>query len=218
MTLGEPRRWGAVLLAWRRRLERAALVASLLGASACHENGSAADIEVAKIEVAGEEGSTSGSAPRPAALEPAALGEALRALEAYVPPGESVLEVRATADRVLLQVRQEQTDTVAEYAYDGRVIGPVPTHLAGSGELEANLYDLETVNWRALTRLFPEARDAVDPADGVVTELVVRRHLPFSRDVIARLYVASPRMNGQLDADARGKILPPPARPDRRAP
>ena len=160
MTLGGPRRWGAVLLAWRRRLERAALVPSLLGASGCHENGSAADIEVAKIEVAGEEGSTSGSAPRPAALEPAALGEALRALEAYVPPGESVLEVRATADRVLLQVRQEQTDTVAEYAYDGRVIGPVPTHLAGSGELEANLYDLETVNWRALTRLFPEARDA----------------------------------------------------------
>ena len=156
---------------------------------------------------------------RPAALAPSALGEALRALAAYVPPGESVLEVRATADRVLLQVRQKQTDTIAEYAYDGRVIGPVPTHLAGSGELEANLYDLETVNWKALSRLFPAARDAVDPADGVVTELVVRRHLPFSRDVIARLYVASPRMNGQLDADAQGKILSPrPARPERRAP
>lgn len=213
MTRGGPG-WDEARPVWRGVLGRAALVASLLGTSACRESSSAADIEVTG---AGTSSSPS-SSQRPAALQPSVLGEALRALEAYVPPGDSVLEVRATAERVLLQVRQGQTDTIAEYAYDGRVIGPIPTHLAGSGELADNLYDLKAVNWNAIAGLFPQARDAVDPTDGVVTELVARRHLPFTRDVIVRLYVASPRMNGQLDADAQGKILwPLPKQPERRA-
>ena len=148
------------------------------------------------------------------ALEPASLGEAIRALRAYAPRGPSVLEVRADAARVALQVRVGESATVAEYSYDGRVLGPGPIHLDGEGELGANLFDLDTVDWDALGKLFPRARDAVDPLDGRVTGLVVRRHLPFSADVRARLYVASPRMSGHLDADARGtELSTPPAAP-----
>src|SRR5690606_21587596 len=148
------------------------------------------------------------------ALEPASLGVAIRALRAYAPRGPSVLEVRADAARVALQVRVGESATVAEYSYDGRVLGPVPIHLDGEGELGANLFDLDTVDWDALGKLFPRARDAVDPLDGRVTGLVVRRHLPFSADVRARLYVASPRMTGHLDADARGtELSTPPAAP-----
>jgi hypothetical protein len=145
--------------------------------------------------------------PSPVPLDPAFFGEALRALRPYAAAGESVLEVRASGTRVAVQVRVAQTPTVAEYAYDGRVVGPLPTHVAGEGELETNLFDLRGVDFEALARLFPTARDAVDPLDGVVTEVVVRRHLPFSRDLRARIYVASPRLKGHLDSDAQGAPL-----------
>ncbi len=147
------------------------------------------------------------------ALEPASLGEAIRALRPYAPRGHSVLEVRADGTRVVLQARVGESATVAEYSYDGRVLGPAPIHLDGDGELGANLFDLDAVDWDALGKLFPKARAAVDPLDGRVTGLVVRRHLPFDADVRARLYVASPRMSGHLDADARGAELSAPPAP-----
>lgn len=143
-------------------------------------------------------------------LEPAFLGEALRALRPYSAAGETVLEVRARSHRVALQVRVADTSTIAEYVYDGRVLGPSPTHIAGSGDLESNLFDLESVDFDALGRLFPVARASVDPLDGRVTELVVRRGLPFQRDVRARIYVDSPRLRGHLDADGKGTPLSPP--------
>jgi hypothetical protein len=146
-------------------------------------------------------------ADAPAALDSDTLMAAWRALRPYAAKGNSVLEIRATPKRVVLQCRLGESSTLAEYAYDGRVIGPVPTHVAGTGELEKNLFDLGALDWNALVQLLPAAPPTVDPLDGRVTELVVRRYLPFSEDVRARLYVWSPRMSGHLDADARGQIL-----------
>lgn len=173
----------------------------LLVTGACRRDVSA---EVQRLE-----GAESGASlvDRPEALEPTLLEEGLRALRPYIARGSTVLDVRARAGRLIVQARMADTSTVAEYVYDGRVLGPSPTHLSGSGELEDNLFDLDDVDWKALTALFPSARSHVDPTDGLVTELIVRRFLPVSSDIRARLYVSSPRMSGHLDADSRGRAL-----------
>jgi hypothetical protein len=60
---------------------------------------------------------------------------------------------------------------------------------------------------KAIPRLSALAVDHVDPQDGSVSLIVIRRNLPFSTDVRFRVFVNSPRQNGQLDANRFGHPL-----------
>ncbi len=86
----------------------------------------------------------------------------------------------------------------------GRVYGPVEVELRGQGQVAENLFQFSDVDLNAIARSFPTAQLAVDPDDGKVERLVVRRFLPFTEGLRARVFVYSPRMSGSIDTNENG--------------
>lgn len=89
----------------------------------------------------------------------------------------------------------------------GQIRGPVRVELKGAGEVKDNLYLFSEVNLPAMGRSFRVAVLSIDPEDGKVTRLVVRRNLPFGERVRGRIFVQSPRMSGSIDVNERGVPL-----------
>ena len=151
---------------------------------------------------------------RPSLLEAAPLERALEALTTAIRRGDAslaieLLELRASPDRLALQVADAATPgRVLEWEYaQGEVKEPRVVELRGAGKLDENLFPLDSVYLKAIPRLCSIAVDHVDPQDGRVSHLVIRRNLPFSGDVRFRLFVDSPRRPGQLDANRFGHPL-----------
>ena len=151
---------------------------------------------------------------RTSLLEAEPLERALEALTRAIRRGDAsvaieLLELRAAPDRVVLQVADAATPgRVLEWEYaQGEVKEPRAVELRGAGKLDENLFPLDSVYLKAIPRLCSIAVDHVDPQDGRVSHLVVRRNLPFSGDVRFRLFVDSPRRPGQLDANRFGHPL-----------
>lgn len=151
---------------------------------------------------------------RPSLLEAAPLERALDALTRAIRRGDAsveieLLELRASPDRLVLQAADPTLPSrVLQWEYThGEVKGPAVVELKGAGKLEENLFPLESVYLKAIPRLCSIAVDHVDPQDGRVSHLIVRRNLPFSQDVRFRLFVDSPRRSGLLDANRFGHPL-----------
>ena len=133
--------------------------------------------------------------PALAAMRSKARGRALR------------LEIRST-ELVLQAEDLDNPGTVLEYHYrDGKLAPPEHATLRGKGDLKDNLFDLDQVRLDSLPELLAEAVRRVDPEEGAVEYVLLRRNLPDSEDVRFRVYVASPRRSGQLDADALARPL-----------
>lgn len=121
----------------------------------------------------------------------------------------SLLELRAMPDKLILQAEDPKAQgRIVQWEYsNGEVKAPRTVELRGAGKLDENLFPIEGVYLQAIPRLCSIAVSHVDPQDGRVTQIVVRRNLPFSSDVRFRVFVASPRKNGQLDANRFGHPL-----------
>jgi len=121
----------------------------------------------------------------------------------------AALELRITESTLELQASDpNRSDRVLSWKYKGgKLEGPVVVELRGAGKLKENLFPLEAVYLKAIPRLSALAVEHVDPQDGKVDSIVVRRNFPFSRDVRFRVFVESPRRNGQLDANRFGHPL-----------
>ncbi len=165
-----------------------------------------------------------GCDPRPASttaesaeLDGVRVAQAIDSLRPHLGPEPSLLELRANGAGVTLQVvRAEATPPeVVEFQYafataggpDGPAEGPRKLPLRGTGEMQENAFPLSDLDLAKITAAFSVARRAVDPADGRVRELIVRRLLPFHRSIRARIYVESPRMSGSIDTNAGGTPL-----------
>lgn len=78
---------------------------------------------------------------------------------------------------------------------DGVVGAPEPVVLAGIGELEANLFSLDEIDWNAIAPVLATAPSAVEGKVGPlensrgITHLIAERNLPFSNEVVVRVYV-----------------------------
>src|SRR5690606_24547422 len=83
----------------------------------------------------------------------------------------------------------------------GRIFGPQIVPILGQGKLEENLFPFSDIQLEKMGRSFKIASLAVDPKDGKVARLVVRRYLPFSEGIRGRIFVESPRMNGSIDVN-----------------
>lgn len=124
--------------------------------------------------------------------------------------GLSVLELQAVPFGVSIQVAKD--GKIVEYTYEesrsrsdpGKVFGPFEAALLGQGELERNLFPLGELDLDGIGKAFDVARRSIDPDDGVVERLVVRRFFPFGEGVRARIYVYSPRMPGSIDTNPNG--------------
>ncbi|HEY6727349.1 MAG TPA: hypothetical protein VI197_25115 [Polyangiaceae bacterium] len=151
---------------------------------------------------------------RPSLLEAEPLERALEAVTAAIRRGDTsveieLLELRASAERLVLQAADPAApERVLQWEYSqGETKGPSVVELRGTGKLQENLFPLESVYLKAIPRLCSIAVDHVDPQDGRVSHLIIRRNLPFSQDVRFRLFVDSPRRSGLLDANRFGHPL-----------
>jgi len=122
----------------------------------------------------------------------------------------ALLELQAVPFGVSIQLAKG--GKVVEYTYEesrsrsepGKVFGPFEAGLLGQGELERNLFPLGELDVHGIGKAFDVARRSVDPDDGVVERLLVRRFFPFGEGVRARIYVYSPRMPGSIDTNPNG--------------
>lgn len=159
---------------------------------------------------------TSASAP-PAELDRVGVVRALDTMLPRLGDAPSLLELRATPAGLALQVIEKGSGRVVEYGCafeaDGQpsplVTGPITLPMKGEGDLSENSFPLSDIDLGKITAAFPIAKKAVDPSDGAVRELVVRRYLPFSRGLRARIFVDSPRLSGSLDTNPNGLPIKP---------
>lgn len=155
-----------------------------------------------------------GQKPQP--VDRALVARALRALESKLPESATFLEIRVLPSQVELQLIADQSVTSLRYREQalpgapqlaeplGRVDPPVQVPVYGEGDLKENGFSASEVDLPAITNAFGTAIKAVDPTDGWVKEVVIRRYLPFGTAVRARIYVASPRMSGSIDTNGNG--------------
>jgi hypothetical protein len=96
---------------------------------------------------------------------------------------------------------------VDEFPWRDGSVGPSsPVQLIGEGDLEANLFSDTEVNWAAIPGLIEASAAALAIEGGEVTHVIVERNLPFTADVVIRVYVNGPRSSGFVEADAQGNI------------
>ncbi len=152
------------------------------------------------------------------ALSPAFITRGELALEKHL-SGRLLLEFRASPDRLSAQVRAgANVESIVQFDYVelagepgqppvGNVLGPVPVPVKGSGDFEGNLFPYEEIKIDQMVKAFDFAVKAIDPLDGRVERLIVRRNLPFGKRVRGRIFVASPRLPGSIDVNEKGTIL-----------
>lgn len=126
------------------------------------------------------------------------LGKPIKALELLVYPDHLVLQVQ----------NPEQPTQVLQYEYrDGKISKGIPVELQGSGKLSDNLFTLDDIHLDAVPQLARQAVQKVDPKNGRVSYIILKRNLPFEMDVQYRVFVKSPLRDGYVDADKNGKLI-----------
>lgn len=123
--------------------------------------------------------------------------------------GSKLLRLEIRPAELLLQAEDPSSPgAVLELRYrDGKLSEPEQATLRGKGKLAENLFDLSEVKLDALPELAREAVRRVDAENGSVELVLVRRALPETDDVRVRVYVASPRQSGYVDADRTLQLL-----------
>jgi hypothetical protein len=89
----------------------------------------------------------------------------------------------------------------------GKLHGPQTIPVQGQGKANDNLFPFSEVDLTAIARSFRLAELSIDPKDGKVEKLIIRRNLPFGKRVRGRIFVDSPRMSGSIDVNEKGTPL-----------
>lgn len=104
----------------------------------------------------------------------------------------------------------KKKENVDEYEYrNGSVDDPAPVKLMGDSDqktLEANLFSLDTVDFTAVPKMVQDANERLKLEDGKVTHMILKRGLPFNKDVRWRVYVNGTRKNGSVEYDEKGNM------------
>jgi len=156
----------------------------------------------------------------PVPLSAAFLERAVSQLGEHLAPESELLEIRSSGRVFSVQLARKkkdeksapeivQIDFVEKPGLKGQppvaaVYGPTPIELKGQGKVAENLFRFSEIQLSKMARAFSVAQLAVDPEDGKVERMVVRRFLPFSDAIRARIYVHSPRMSGSIDTNQKG--------------
>lgn len=166
----------------------------------------------------------------PPELTEAFITRALAGINTRLKPTSKILELRVSGDVFSVQMQTKKNIPASEkkkvipagslvqldYIETpgakgqpplGQIRGPVRIEVKGDGEVKDNLYPFSEVDLPAIARAFRIAILAVDPEDGKVAKLVVRRNLPFGSRVRGRIFVRSPRMSGSIDVNEKGTPL-----------
>ena len=135
----------------------------------------------------------------PAALAKfeAKLGGPVKALELSVYDEYAILEAQDP----------KNAENVDEYWYrNGEVSGPEPVKLSGGGKLEDNLFSLADVNFSSMPEVSKAALARTNIEGGELTSMSIKRNLPFSPNIVWRVFVNGTRKDASLELDAAGNI------------
>ncbi len=148
----------------------------------------------------------------PTLFERSAVDHWVGAVRATLGPNARALSLDMRPHRATLQIEDPSAvGHVLEYAIDAQGISePTSAELRGAGRLEENLFPLRAVALERIPDLVSEALSEIDPSDGRVERVLLRRQLPLSPEVRFRVYVGSPRLSGQVDFEGDGHPTSPP--------
>ena len=147
----------------------------------------------------------------PSLLTSHALAQALGQIESKAGPlgALQALELVIHPDRVVLQAQDpKHPEVVQQFEYRAKKLtGPVKVKLQGPGKLEDNLFPIADAKLGAIPELAQQALRKIDAERGKVRYVRVRRNLPVDMELRIRVFVSSPRRDGQVDADRNGRIV-----------
>jgi hypothetical protein len=72
--------------------------------------------------------------------------------------------------------------------------------------LAQHLFELSVTNFALVPALINDARTRLGFSDAKVSHVMLDRHLPFSKDVLWRVYISSDRDSGFVEYDTAGKM------------
>lgn len=178
----------------------ALLAVALVAASGCRKHPGT---------VKQEKPAASSGKSRPSLLSAGPLQKGLAALHKKLGKPIRALELLVFPDHLMLQVENpKHPEQVLQYEYrDGKVSEGIPVELQGTGKLVDNLYTLDDIQLDAVPELARQAVQKVDPKNGRVSYMILKRNLPFDMDVQYRVFVKSPLKDGYVDADKSGKLI-----------
>lgn len=145
----------------------------------------------------------------PSLLSRERLRPALTALG--VTPASKLLRLELRPSELVVQAEDatHPGQVLERHFRDGKASEIEHATLRGKGQLADNLFRLSDANLDVIPELTRRAVQRVDPENGSVELVLVRRGLPETDDVRMRVYVKSPRQSGYVDADRNGQLLDP---------
>lgn len=148
--------------------------------------------------------------PGPSLYTRATLEKAVDDVLGKLGASTGILSIELFPDHARFQVEAATPGDVAEYDWRAGVVqGPSRIETRGKGSLQQNLFLLSSLELSNVPSLVEVARSRVDPDQGVVTRVLIRRNLPIDENVGIRVYVDSPLRSSHVDADAHGRPLDP---------
>lgn len=185
---------------------RLVLVGGLVAAtfvSACRERGAKPNQRSEAVPATAASG--------PSLFGRGGLSPLLAALREKAGADPSLLRLELAQDQATVQVESAGgLGQLVEYQWRaGALSTGTPIELRGKGNLSQNLFPLSALDLSALPTIVDAAVAKIDPENGKVSRVLIRRNLPQDESVGVRVYVESPLRSSHVDADARGKLLEP---------
>lgn len=121
----------------------------------------------------------------------------------------NALEITIYPERALVKSQDPaKPENIDQYtiAPGGSISDPQPVRIMGGGSLADNVFPIASVKFESVAALVKLALEKTNLEGGKVTHLMVKRNLPFSKDVLIRVYVSGTRKFAFIEADAQGNF------------
>lgn len=121
----------------------------------------------------------------------------------------NLLDVKLYDSYAMVQVQDPtKPENIDGYTWrDGKLSEPAPVKIIGGGKIEDNVFPLKDVNFAGLPDLTKEILEKLkDVEGGKFVGYVVKRDLPFSKDIEISPLASGTRKSVYVDADKNAKI------------
>jgi hypothetical protein len=127
------------------------------------------------------------------------IGGPTRPLEVIVYPGYAISQIQNPNKKLEADEYTLRGGTVGDSS-PIKWIGKEPTEK----DLEFQTFDIGEADFTKVPAMVKEAPAKADVPDGKVTHMILKRPLPFEKELRWRIYVNGERKNGSVEYDAKG--------------
>lgn len=129
------------------------------------------------------------------------IGGATRVLEMLIYPNYGYAQIQDP--KKLENVDQyDMRDGNVEDGAPVKFIGDQPT----AADLKETTFDIDEVDFASIPKIVKDAPVQLKIDGGKVTHIILKRPLPFNKDVRFRVYVDGERKDGSVEYDAKGNM------------